>query len=139
MPLKTSHDEPPAINLTPMIDVVFNLIIFFVLGTKFIDLEHNIDVHVPKVSDVQALTPAPEKHVVNVFRDGQIALDNRLVTAEELQAELRAARGQYAELGVIVRGDADGAFQNVATVLNACRQAGVSDMGISVRLAKKGS
>jgi biopolymer transport protein ExbD len=117
---------------------VFNLIIFFVLGTKFIDLEHNIDVQVPKVSDVRALTPVPEKRVVNVFRDGQISLDNKLVTADELQAELKAARHQYAELGVIVRGDAEGAFQHVATVLHACRQAGVSDMGISVRLAKKG-
>ena len=41
-------------------------------------------------------------------------------------------------LGVIIRGEADGPFQNVAAVLTACRQAGISDLGISVRLATKG-
>jgi biopolymer transport protein ExbD len=137
MPLKTHIDEQPSLNLTPMIDVVFLLIIFFMVGTKFTELERKIALQVPQVSDVGALTRAPEKRVINVYRDGRIALDRQAVTLQQLTVELVAARGQYAQLGVIVRGDAEGPFQNVASVLGACRTAGISEMGISVRLARK--
>jgi biopolymer transport protein ExbD len=128
-------DEQPSINLTPMIDIVFLLIIFFMVGTKFVEMERKIAVQVPAVRDAQTLTPAPEKRVINVYRDGQISLDRRPMTIQQLTAELASSRQEYADLGVIVRGDAEGAFQNVATVLNACRQAGIADMGISVRMA----
>lgn len=137
MPLKTHLDEQPTLNLTPMIDIVFLLIIFFMVGTKFADMERKITLQVPQVSDVETLTPAPEKRVVNVYRDGRIALDRRIVTLDELKQRLQSAHGQYSDLGVIVRGDAEGAFQNVAAVLNACRQAGIAEMGVSVRVARK--
>ena len=94
-------------------------------------------VQVPQVNDVAALSPAPSKRVVNVYQDGQISLDGRAMTLEQLTTQLTAARQEYAELGVIVRGDAQGEFQNVAAVLNAVRQAGIAEMGISVRLAGK--
>jgi len=134
MPLKTSQDDYPTLNLTPMIDIVFLLIIFFMVGTKFVEMERKIAVKVPTVSDGAALTPAPEKHVINVYNDGQISLDRQIITLDELTARLAAARSEHDDLGVIVRGDADGSFQNVASVLNAVRQAGVSQLGISVRL-----
>lgn len=137
MPLKTSHDDMPSINLTPMLDIVFNLIIFFMVGSRFTDLENNIDLKVPEVNSTAPLSEAPEKRVINVFRDGRIVLDRQDVSLSELVAQLSSAHSQYAELGVIVRGDAEGPFQNVASVLTACRQAGVQDMGISVRLANK--
>ena len=137
MPLKTHFDEPPSLNLTSMMDVAFLLIIFFMLGTRFSSHERKIELKVPQVSESGALTPAPEKRVINVYRDGQITLDRDTVTLAQLTAKLAAARRQYADLGVIVRGDAEGAFQNVADVLASCRKAGVSDLGISVRLANR--
>jgi biopolymer transport protein ExbD len=138
MPLKAHQDELPTINLTPMIDIVFNLIIFFMVGTKFIGAETKLPVQVPQVADAGKLAPATEKHVVNVYRDGQVSLDDKFLTAVQLKQELEVARARNADLSVIVRGDGEGAFQHVATVLNACRQAGVAEMGISVRLPARG-
>jgi biopolymer transport protein ExbD len=137
MPLKTHQEDIPAINLTPMIDIVFQLIIFFMVGARFTDLERNVDVSVPKVSDTAALTPAPEKRVIDVHRDGRIDLDRQPLSLAQLTQELASAHRQYDELGVIVRGDAEGPFQNVAAVLTACRQAGISEMAIAVRLGTK--
>jgi biopolymer transport protein ExbD len=134
MPLKTHLDDQPTLNLTPMIDVVFLLIIFFMVGTKFSELERKIGLRVPEVSDRGALTAAPEKKVVNVYQDGGITLDRLPVTLQELTEQLAAARSQYPDLGVLVRGDAQGEFQRVAEVLNACKQAGIRELGISVRL-----
>jgi biopolymer transport protein ExbD len=133
MPLKTHLDDQPTLNLTSMIDVVFLLIIFFMASTEFAEMERQVNVEVPRVSQVGALTSAPEKRVINVYRDGTIVMDQRAVTLEELAQRLSAARAEYADLGVVVRGDAAGPLQNVASVLSACRDAGVSDMGIAVR------
>lgn len=139
MPLKTNVDEPMTINMTPMVDVVFQLIVFFMVGTKFAEMERDIALHVPQVSEVKALTPAPERRVVNVYRDGQISIDRQIVTLEQLVSRLSAARREYAGLGVLVRGDAEGPFQNVASVLGACRRAGINDLGISVRIEGQAS
>jgi biopolymer transport protein ExbD len=135
MPLKTSVDEQPSLNLTSMIDVVFLLIIFFMVGTKFADMERKIDLQVPKVSDRGALSAAPEKKIVNVYRDGQVTLDREPVTLDQLTHSLSAARQQYSDLGVLIRGDGEGQFQRVADVLNACKQAGVAELAISVKIA----
>ncbi len=139
MPLKTTRDDAASVNLTPMIDIVFLLIIFFMVGTKFTELERKIGLQVPQVNNVGALTTAPERKVVSVYRDGTIMLDRQEVSPEQLTETLRGALAEYADLGILVRGDADGRLQTVATVLNACRQAGVSKMGISVRLAGRES
>ncbi len=134
MPLKTHLDEQPTLNLTPMIDIVFLLIIFFMVGTRFSDLERKLDLRVPEVTDQGALTAAPERRVINVHRDGRIELDQRTVTLDELRDTLAGARSQYADLGVLVRGDGLGPYQNVAAVLNACKQAGVRDLNLSVQI-----
>ena len=137
MALKLSPPEATGINLTPMIDIVFLLIIFFMVGTKFTELERRLALEVPQISDSGPLAPAPKARTVNVYRDGRIELNRRQVTLEELTAELQAATSEYAELSVVVRGDGESAFQQVAEVLGACRRAGVSDLGITVRIAGK--
>jgi biopolymer transport protein ExbD len=133
MPLKTHLDDEPTLNLTAMLDVMFLLIIFFMLGTRFIDDERKIGLRVPDVVDRGTLTAAPARREVSVFRDGTVTLDKKVVTLDELTTRLAAARRQYSDLGVLVRGDARGEFQNVAAVLTACKQAGIQDLGITVR------
>ncbi len=134
MPLKTHLDEQPSLNLTPMIDIVFLLIIFFMVGTKFSELERKIGLQVPEVTDHGALTAAPERKVINIYRDGRIELDQQLVSLGDLRDRLAKARSQYADLGVLVRGDGKGPYQNVAAVLNACTQAGIRDLNLSVQI-----
>jgi biopolymer transport protein ExbD len=138
MPLKTHQDDIPQINLTPMLDIVFNLMIFFMVATRFTELdERNIDVQVPQVNSTAQISDKPKKRTINVHKDGQITLDKRAVTVRELVAELTQSRRQRPDMSVVVRGDADGRLQNFATVLTACREAGISDMGISVRMETK--
>lgn len=136
MPLKMQIDEIPVLNLTSMIDVMFLLILFFVVGTKFIDPERSMDVKLPEVRDRGALSPAPERKVINLSETGQITIDQKNVSLPELEARLRDARGQYNDLGVLVRGDRASRLQAVADVLQVCKQAGVNELGISVKLER---
>lgn len=133
MPLKTHQDELPALNLTPMIDIAFTLIIFFMVGARFTELERKVDLSVPQVASTAQLPPVPERRVINVYRDGRVELNHSPVTLDNLVRLLADDQRQYSDVSVVVRADADGPFQNVAAVMTACRQAGISDLGISVR------
>ena len=132
MPLKIPPDPEPSLNLIPMIDVMLQLLIFFMLGTKFVELERNIELEVPRVVDAATLSAAPERKVVNVYRDGGVTLDGKTVSLDELQHQLTSVRRQYSDLGVLVRGDSQGQFQSVADVLNVCKQAGIQELAIAV-------
>jgi len=136
MPLKTQHDEQPTLNLTPMIDVVFLLIIFFMVATSFSEMERDIELELPEVASASALTSAPKQRVVVVQAEGQIRLDGENVSLGELTQRLAAARSEYPELSVVIRGDAACAFQHVAASLAACKEAKISDLGITVRVAE---
>ncbi|MEM9411036.1 MAG: biopolymer transporter ExbD [Planctomycetota bacterium] len=138
MPLKIKKTDDSSINLTPLIDIVFLLIIFFMVGTRFSELnemERNIPLQVPTVSDASALTSAPKKRVINVLKDGQIVLDGRDVSIQQLKQEIRSAKDQYQNLGVVIRGDGDAIYQRVTDVIATCKNAEISDLNISVRTA----
>ena len=136
MPLKTQHDEQPSLNLTPMIDVVFLLIIFFMVATSFAEMERDIELELPEVAAAKALTAAPKQRVVSVRADGQIRLDGEDVTLAELTRRLSVAKSEYPELSVVIRGDASCAFQHIAASMAACKEAQISELGITVRVAE---
>ena len=132
MPLKTHHDDLPAINLTPMIDIVFNLIIFFMVSTRFTEMERKVDLSIPKVGPAGRSNDVQRGRTINVYRDGSITLDSRPVTLVELRSLLATAHRQYEGLEVTIRGDGLAHYETVAAVMNACKQAGISQMGIAV-------
>lgn len=135
MPLSTHVDEQPTMNLTSMIDVVLLLLIFFMVGTKFSEMERHLDFQLPRVENSQALSSTPSRHEVSVAATGQVALNGKLVSLDELGKALADARRTEPRVRVIVRGEASGPFQNVAEVLRSCRDAGIGDLAISVRIA----
>lgn len=139
MPLKTSNDELPTLNLTPMIDVVFNLLLFFMVSTQFVEEEaggqKSFDVKTPEVAAAGTTAPVRTQWVITIHRDGKLAANDQTVTPEQLTQLLAAARKASPKVTVMIRGDGGASFQAVASALSAVRQAGVSELGISVRLA----
>jgi biopolymer transport protein ExbD len=136
MLLKKATEESPTINLTPMLDVVFNLIVFFMVGTKFVEMDHSMKLEVPTVSNAGPLISAPAKQEVHVYRSGVIMFNGREMTLAQLTQVLQQARREYPALSVLVRGDAEGRFQLVADALSAITQAGIEDTAICVRLGQ---
>ena len=136
MPLKVQRDDQTAINLTPMIDIVFLLIIFFMVSSHFTSKsnthERDIAIKVPVVSDAGALTAPPRHRVINIFDDGQVALDNDPVNMTELESKLADARSQYDQLGVVVRGDGNCDYERVAEVIATCKKVKIQNLNIAV-------
>lgn len=136
MPLKTDSIEEPNLNLTPMIDIVFLLVIFFMVGARFSEIERRLDVKLPTVSDVEALSQTPDALVVNVLEDGVIEFDGEQCDVEQLETLLAAARENFEEQSVLVRGDREGRYQYVMDVLAACNRAGIQRISLANRTAE---
>jgi biopolymer transport protein ExbD len=140
MPLKTMRDEQSSINLAPMIDIIFLLIIFFMVSSRFTeraDQERDLAVRVPQVAPVPSSTAIPTKRTVNVLAGGGIQLDGQLVQLAELERQLRSAVAQVPQTAVVVRGDSNSAYQAVADVIAVCRRVNVQDINLAVRVAQQ--
>jgi biopolymer transport protein ExbD len=136
MPLKTQSDELPNLNLTSLIDVVFLLIVFFMAASKFADSTRDVELRLPEVADGKSLAAPSKNREVAVFADGRVTLDNTTVTLPELTARLAESQQAAPGQSVVILGDAGCAFQHVARALAACKEAGVSDLAVSVRIAQ---
>lgn len=134
MPLKTIQDEMPSLNMTPMIDIVFLLIIFFMAGTKFSEMERGMDLRLPRVSNVTTLSDAPALKPINIYKDGKVGFEKEIIDINTLAQRLHRARQNYPDLGVVVRGDEDVRHRYVVQVLKACHDAGISELSVSVQL-----
>ncbi len=135
MPLKTTQDDQIHLNLTPMIDVVFLLIIFFMVATKFTELERNIELELPQVASAGESAQPKEPKAVTVFADGRIELDGVATDRAGLVGQLAAARRVSPDVEVVLHGDANCPFQHVADTLAACHEAQITQIGITVELA----
>ena len=133
MPLKLSDTvEEPHLNLTPMIDIVFLLIIFFMVGTQFTERERQFDINLPTASDAQPLTALPDELVVNVTAEGRFNVGGDFVSLPELESMLSEARGRFADQAVVIRGDASSQYQNIMNVIAACHRVQIHNIALPV-------
>jgi biopolymer transport protein ExbD len=129
--LETFDEDEPAINLTPMIDVVFTLLVFFMLATKFAERERALDVQLPAASAAAEPTRAPHELVINVSRDGSVSIDGHALQGNALHQVLADAARTAPGTPVTLRGDRRGSYEEIVQVLNECMRAGLSDLSLS--------
>ncbi|MFP6768928.1 MAG: biopolymer transporter ExbD [Planctomycetaceae bacterium] len=134
MPLKgVETTEESAINLTPMIDIVFLLIIFFMVGARFTEQERQYDIELPTATDVQPLSGQPDALLVNVRQDGSILLGGQPVSTAELEEQLRKAKENFEGQAVVVRGEGQGLYQPGVDVLSICHRSQITNISLAYR------
>ncbi len=138
MPLKTSEIEEPTLNLTPMIDIVMLLIIFFMVGTQFTENESEYEIVLPTVSEAQPLTALPDEIVVSIAKDGTLLIGGVPQTPLEVESKLRDAQKNYADQAVVIRGDGQGEYQNVMTILNICKRVKITNVQLANKIETEG-
>ena len=131
---RVQSDEPPVINMTPMVDVILCLLVFFMAATRLYDWdESEFAVNVPEVSEAAPATAAPDDLVLTVIKRGVVSMADTNYNLDQLTTMLREARGRYVNQGVVIRGDASLAYQDLADVLSACDEAGIRNVRLPVR------
>jgi len=121
-------DEESDINLTPMLDVVFIMLIFFIVTATFIK-QAGIDVFRPEADTAQ------QKPTVSVLvaigADGEIWIDNERVDETAVRSHIERLHAENPKGGLVVQADKQAKYQKVEAVLGAARAAGLSQVAIS--------
>jgi biopolymer transport protein ExbD len=131
---RSQSDDTPVINMTPMVDVILCLLVFFMAATRLYDWdESEFLVSVPEVAEASPLSAAPDDLILVIARRGVVSIDQSSYNLDQLVSRLREAKNQYINQGVVIRGDAALSYQDVADVLSACDEAGIRNVRLPVR------
>jgi len=122
MRLDAAEQDEGALSLTPLIDVVFLLLIFFLVSTTFAKEEVEMDLNLPKAKSGKAGKDG-QYLVIQFSREGALLLAGRKVTLEGLQQKLNAQARRDRTRAVLIRGDVDARYGLFAKVMDACRSA----------------
>lgn len=124
------------INITPLVDLTFVLLIIFILLTTA--AVQGIKVDLPSASASQSLNE-PKSRVIAVANDGTVSIDAVPVSMAELEGELRTSIASEPETAVILRGDRAVQYDQIMQVLDLCSKVGVASLGMaSTRLPGEG-
>ena len=115
--------QTPALQLAPMIDVVFLLLVFFITASVFGQLETELSITVPAAEASERTIRSSGEIIINVGRDGSIVVNQRSLTLGELQRVLSRIASLYPGQPVILRADRKTYHEDVVDVLNACAEA----------------
>lgn len=115
------------IDFVPMADVLFNLLIFFLLATTIAQVEREMSVALPIASSGMPISAALQEMVINVDAKGQIYLGGRAIAGEDLASIIRQSVAGNPQQKVTVRGDRTTAYANVVTVLDLCKTSGIQE------------
>ena len=126
--MKFRDRQPEAtaeLELAPMIDVVFLLLIFFIVSWQFARFEEDMDVSVPAAEEKTSDDETVGEIIVNVRADGSIVLNSVEVSKADLLNKLKLIAESYPSQAVILRGDVKTDFQDIIAVLDQVKRAGI--------------
>ena len=130
MNFKRQSAEEVSVNLTPLIDVVFLLLIFFMVATTFADPEEQIDLELPVAESGESPIATPDELVIDVTEDGRTFVAGAELAAGELDELLERTARAEPDTPVTVRGDRNLDYGRVVEVLDRCRVAGLQNAGL---------
>ncbi|HVA44920.1 MAG TPA: biopolymer transporter ExbD [Pirellulales bacterium] len=134
MRLPETNAELDGPNMTPVIDMVFLLLIFFLCATRFDQEERELPTKLPEVVRAEPLSMPPHELVVNVTQDGQYVVMRQSLSEEQLAALLReAGLKNPGTQAVQIRGDARAAWEAGVRVMGLCNKANITNYSVTVR------
>jgi biopolymer transport protein ExbD len=120
--------EDTDINLTPMLDVVFILLIFFIVTTSFVR-ETGIDINRPSAETAEKKSKG--NILIAIKPNGEIWVDNRSIDIRAVRANIQQLKARYPQSSVIIQADRDARTGILVQVMDQIRLAGVQDISIA--------
>ena len=118
--------ENPSLDMTPMIDVVFELIIFFVVTLKMAEAKDET-IRLEDGRHGIVLTPEelpPTQMTIDVARNGRVSMSDITMTMDQLTNRIKERKRRYGEFPILIRADWRARHEHVARVMNTCTAAG---------------
>jgi len=122
-----NEENDNEINMTPMLDVVFIMLIFFIVTASFVK-EAGIDVNKPEATD-----PSPEEGaiLVAITDKNEIWMDRRLIDPRAVRANIERLRAQFPDGSVVIQADEQSQNKTLVLVMDAARQAGAYNISLA--------
>ena len=120
-------DQGLSLELTPLIDMVFLLLIFFLVATTFHQEEREMQIALPVATSAGPISALLQELVVNIDEEGNIILGGRRMEPQDLRSMIAEAVEVNPQQKVTVRGDRRTAYANIVTVLDICKGAGIQE------------
>jgi biopolymer transport protein ExbD len=117
-----------ALDLTPMIDVVFNLLIFFAVSLNFVATSGGINVNLPEASSAKPIKT--ENITINLSKSGKMYFNNEVATKEEIKNKLKEVKDKKSL--IIIRADNDVKHGKVVEAMDLAKIEGFSKLAIAV-------
>jgi biopolymer transport protein ExbD len=135
MRVPRQKSEKARIEIIPMIDVIFFLLVFFMISTLSMTINRGLPVNLPKAASSQK--DLRESFNITVTQDGTLFLNKEQTSLVELGQQVKAGLEKDPELVVIVSGDDQASHGAIVSVMDEVRLAGVSRLAIAVRSERR--
>jgi len=123
-------EDEAEINITPMLDIVFIMLIFFIVTTSFVR-EKGLDISRPQQSDQQKVEEDVGQILVEIDQLSQITVNKRAVRNEAVRANLERERAAKPEAPLIIASHPDADTNSLVTVLDAANIVGIEDISVA--------
>ncbi len=127
MKMQAENEPYDEINITPMLDLAYVLLVIFIIMTTA--TVQGIMVNLPKASDTPSIAKSQTK-AITITADGTIFLDTYPVSLQQLEATLRQYKAVNPDLPVVVKGDAQVQYQLVVQVLDMLGKLDITQIGL---------
>ena len=122
---ETESESHIHLDFVPMVDVLFNLLIFFLLATTLKQAEREMHIALPVANSAGPISTTLREFIVNIDAAGQIYVGGRVVEPDTLSSLVKEAVAGNPEQKVTVRGDRTTPYANVVRFLEICKAGGV--------------
>ena len=119
--------------LAPMIDIVFLLLIFFIVTWQFTKSETELKVSVPTAQEGADPQRQQGEIIINILADGTIKVEGGVVDLAQLHEKLASIAAQYKNQPVRIRGDGGVAYQRIVEVIDTCQKAGIWNISFATQ------
>jgi len=126
----SSQEEESEINITPMLDVVFIMLIFFIVTASFVK-EAGIEVNRPDAQTAELKEKA--NILIAITANNQIFVDRRRVDPRAVRANIERLHAENPQGTVVIQADKESKTETLIQVMDASRQAGVFDVAIAAQ------
>ena len=133
MKFRTPTAEPAGFQLAPMIDIVFLLLIFFIVTWQFSRSEMDLKVSVPTSTEGEDRRRSLNEIIINVRETGEMVIDGQVLTEEEVLAKLTIIARINENQPVRLRGDGVAEWQTMVSVISIVERAGIWNISFATQ------
>jgi biopolymer transport protein ExbD len=128
---RSSHSSLNELNITPLLDLVFVLLVIFIITTP--QMMNNLEMNLPSGKPPPPQKDKPKINRIAVDAAGQITLNDQTVTLPALKDDLQQIKSDNPDLSVVVKGDDNVDYQNMIGVLDILQQLDITKVGLATQ------